>query len=259
MSFSEFVKIYNDDMHPRLREHTYVQKQYVIEKKLLPYFGNKPISDITPADIRKWQNDLMEYKDEKGKPYSQTYLKTINNQLTAIFNFAVRYYGLSRNPCQIAGSMGKSHAEEMNFWTTEEFKVFLSSVEDKPASRIGFSILFYCGLRIGEMLALTLSDIDFENNSISITKSFQRIHGNDVITPPKTPKSIRTISVPANLVNDINDYTKKLYGLKKGDRIFPYTKSYFEHEIKRGIEKSGIKPVRLHDLRHIYATNFISI
>ena len=101
--------------------------------------------------------------------------------------------------------------------------------------------------------------IYFENNSISITKSFQRIHGNDVITPPKTPKSIRTISVPANLVNDINDYTKKLYGLKKGDRIFPYTKSYFEHEIKRGIEKSGIKPVRLHDLRHSHASLLIEM
>jgi len=259
MTFSEFVKIYNDDMRPRLREHTYVQKQYIIETKLIPYFGSKPISAITPADIRKWQNDLMEYKDEKGKPYSQTYLKTINNQITAIFNFAVRYYGLNQNPCRIAGSMGKSHAEEMNFWTAREFKTFLSIIENKPTSKTGFSILFYCGLRIGKMLALTLEDIDFNNNTININKSFQRIHGKDVITPPKTPKSIRTISVPANLMNDIKDYTKKIYGLKKGDRIFPYTKSYFEHEIKRGIEKSGVKNIRLHDLRHSHASLLIEM
>lgn len=155
--------------------------------------------------------------------------------------------------------MGKSHAEEMSFWTTDEFKLFLSCVEDKPASKVGFSILFYCGLRIGELLALTLADIDFENNSININKSFQRIHGEDVITPPKTPKSIRTISIPANLISDIDSYTKKIYGLKRNDRIFPYTKSYFEHEIKKGIEKSGVKHIRLHDLRHSHASLLIEM
>lgn len=110
-----------------------------------------------------------------------------------------------------------------------------------------------------ELLALTLADIDFKNNSISINKSFQRIHGNDVITPPKTPKSIRTVSVPANLAIDINNYTKKLYGLQKRDRIFPYTKSYFEHEIKRGIAKSGVKQIRLRDLRHSHASLLIEM
>ena len=67
-----------------------------------------------PPRSKQWQNSLTSYRDESGKPYSQTYLKCINNQLTAIFNYAVKYYGLKENPCHKAGSMGKKHAETVN-------------------------------------------------------------------------------------------------------------------------------------------------
>ena len=123
MTFENFVKIYNEDMRHRLREHTFIQKQYVIDKKLLPFFGKIPVSQITPAHIRKWQNSLMAYRDENDKPYSETYLRTINIQLSAIMNYAVRYYNLRENPCRKAGSIGKSHADEMQFWTTEKWKL----------------------------------------------------------------------------------------------------------------------------------------
>ena len=111
MSFENFVKLYNEDMQHRLREYTFIQKQYVINSKLLPFFGKLAVSEITPATVRKWQNELTSYTDENGKPFSKTYLKTINNQLSAIMNYAVRYYGLKDNPCRAAGSIGKSHAE----------------------------------------------------------------------------------------------------------------------------------------------------
>ena len=123
MTFENFAKIYNEDMRHRLREHTFIQKQYVIDKKLLPFFGKIPVSQITPAHIRKWQNSLMAYRDENDKPYSETYLRTINIQLSAIMNYAVRYYNLRENPCRKAGSIGKSHADEMQFWTTEKWKL----------------------------------------------------------------------------------------------------------------------------------------
>ncbi len=80
MSFENFVSIYNEDMKHRLREHTFIQKQYVINKKLLPFFGKMTVSEITPAHVRKWQNGLIAYRDRKGNPYSATYLRTINNQ-----------------------------------------------------------------------------------------------------------------------------------------------------------------------------------
>ena len=259
MTFENFIKIYNEDMKHRLREHTYTQKRYVINQKLLPYFGKIPVSDITPAIIRKWQNELIAYRDENGKPYSETYLRTINNQLSAIMNYAVRYYGLRDNPCRKAGSIGKSHAEEMQFWTTEEFKTFLDKISDKPQSRAGFLVLYYTGIRIGELLALEYADIDFKDCKMTINKSYQRLDTKDIITPPKTPKSNRVISLPDFLVDELKTYTEKLYGLHKHDRIFPYTKHFFEHEMKLGTKDGEVKKIRLHDIRHSHASLLIEL
>ena len=125
MNFGEFVEIYMEDMATRLREHTMVNKRYIIELKILPYFGQKKINSITAADIRKWQNELIK------QGYSKTYLKTINNQLSAIFNYATRDYDYSHNPCRKAGSMGKNKADEMQFWTKEEFSEFIDALMDK--------------------------------------------------------------------------------------------------------------------------------
>ena len=112
----------------------------MVDKKILPVFGKIPINEITPKDIRKWQNGLTAYRDKNGKPYAQTYLRAINNQLTAMFNYAVKYYDLRENPCTKAGSMGKSNAEEMQFWTKAEFEQFITAVQDKPASYTAFKI-----------------------------------------------------------------------------------------------------------------------
>lgn len=259
MSFDNFVNIYNEDMKHRIREHTYNQKQYVINKKLLPYFGKLPISEITPAAIRKWQNELIAYRDEDDKPYSETYLRTINNQLSAIMNYAVRYYSLKENPCRKAGSIGKSHADEMQFWTTDEFKKFLEKISNKPQSRAGFLVLYYTGIRIGELLALEYTDIDFKAKKLVINKSYQRIDTKDVITAPKTPKSIREVSLPDFLLEELETYTNKLYGLRKHDRIFPYTKHFFEKEMNRGTKDGEVKKIRLHDLRHSHASLLIEL
>ena len=259
MTFENFIRIYNEDMKHRLREHTFIQKQFIINKKLLPFFGKMPVNQITPATIRKWQNEIMAYKNTDGKGYSETYLKTINNQLTAIFNYAMRYYGLKDNPCRKAGSIGKSHAEEMQFWTTEEFKIFLGKISDKPQSRAGFLTLYYTGIRIGELLALEYCDIDFENRKIEINKSYQRISDRDVVTPPKTPRSIRTISIPEFLKEELKIYTDQIYNLHKHDRIFPYTKHFFEHEMNRGTKDQEVKRIRIHDLRHSHASLLIEL
>lgn len=144
MKFADFWKMYCADMETRLREHTMRTKKYIVELKILPYFGNKRVNDITAADIRQWQNELIKMG------YSPTYLKTINNQLSAIFNYAVRYYDLKSNPCAKAGSMGKSKAEEMDFWTGEEFRRFTDSVMNKRLSYMAFMTLYWTGMRLGD-------------------------------------------------------------------------------------------------------------
>lgn len=144
MDFKAFWEIYRNDMKERLRENTMRSKDYIVELKILPYFGNRNISEISAADIREWQNTLLK------KGYSQTYLRTVNNQLSCIFNYAVKYYDLPRNPCRQAGTIGKSKADEMNFWTQDEFEQFISCMEDKPTSHCGFMILYWTGCRIGD-------------------------------------------------------------------------------------------------------------
>ena len=253
MKFEDFWKMYCADMETRLREHTMRTKKYIVELKILPYFGNKRVNDITAADIRQWQNELIKMG------YSPTYLKTINNQLSAIFNYAVRYYDLKSNPCAKAGSMGKSKAEEMDFWTGEEFRRFIDRVMNKRLSYMAFMTLYWTGMRLGELLALTPKDVDLEKRTISITKSYQRLGRKDVITSPKTPKSKRVITIPEFLAADIKDYMDSLYDLREDDRLFPITKYYLEHEMQRGIKESGVKRIRLHDLRHSHASLLIEL
>ena len=191
--------------------------------------------------------------------YSPTYLKTINNQLSAIFNYAIRYYDLKSNPCAKAGSMGKSKAEEMDFWTGEEFRKFIDSVMNKRLSYMAFMTLYWTGMRLGELLALNPKDVDLEKRTISITKSYQRLGKKDVITPPKTPKSKRVITIPEFLAADIKDYMDSLYDLQENDRLFHITKYYLEHEMQRGIKESGVKRIRVHDLRHSHASMLIEL
>ncbi len=259
MLFSDFAELYFEDMGHRLKESTIISKRYLVDKKILPYFGKMPLSQISPKDIRKWQNKLTAYRNEKGEPYAPTYLKTINNQLTALMNYAVKYYDLKTNPCTKAGSMGKSNADEMQFWTQEEFEQFLPAVADKPASYTAFMVLYYTGMRIGELCALTPADVDLKKGTIAINKTFQRIKGNDVITSPKTPKSNRVVTIPNTLAACLQEYMDRCYELQPTDRLFPYTKYFFSHEMTRGCKKSGVKKIRLHDLRHSHASLLVEL
>lgn len=252
MTFQAFWELYNEDMKNRLRESTIRTKDYIVQLKILPYFGKRKMAEITAADIRCWQNNLMK------ENYSPTYLKTINNQLSAIFNYAVKYYDLPKNPCAAAGSIGRGKADEMQFWTQEEFECFLDFVKDKPVSKYAFLVLYWTGCRIGELLALTLEDFNAEERTLRINKSYQRINGRDVITEPKTIKSKRVVTLPDFLADELNKYVDKLYGVTKTDRLFMITKSYLEHEMIRGCELSGVKKIRLHDLRHSHASLLIS-
>lgn len=121
MTFEEFVQAYTRDMKPKLKHNTWLTKEHILRTKLLPYFKDKKMRDIRPKDIIQWQNEQISYRDEKGKPYAPTYLKTLQSELSALFNHAVRFYELKSNPVVKAGPLGKGKAEEMLFWTKEEY------------------------------------------------------------------------------------------------------------------------------------------
>ena len=255
--FSLLVENYLEDMEHRLKPTTMENKRFIIEGKLLPYFGRLKVCDIDTIKIRKWQNELISYRDEYGKPFSQTYLKTVNNQLSALMNYAVAHYKLASNPCKAAGSIGKSKADEMHIWTQKQYEQF-SNVIQKSSVKLAFDILFYTGIRSGELLALTPADI-LPSKRIDINKNFAKVKGEELFLEPKTPKAKRCISIPDFLYYDIQKYISKLYGIKKIDRIFYFTKSALEKEIKLTSEKAGLQPIRVHDLRHSHASMLIDL
>lgn len=255
MAFKSLVELYMEDCKSRLKPTTYKNKEYLINTKVLPYFKDMPINKIEPSTIRKWQNEFITHKNK----YSPTYLKTVNNQLSAIFNFAMKYYKLPSNPARICGSMGKKNADTMIFWTKEEFNKFIHFVSDKPLSKVMFEVLFWTGIRSGELLALTLSDFNFETQTLSINKNYARHVGEDLILTPKTEKSKRIITIPQFLCDIIKDYVSKLYDYRPDERLFQISRYYLRQEMIRGSKNSRIKRIRIHDLRHSHASLLIEL
>lgn len=248
MTFQALYDIYAEDMSHRLRPSTIRSKTHVFERHILPYFGAKPVNTITPADIRAWQNKIM------VKGLSDGYLDNIQKVLNAFLNYAVRYYDLPSNPCSKAGHMGKpSHS--MSFWTLDQYDRFIQHVEDIRA-KTALDLLFYSGMRCGELLALTFGDLDFQENAISITKTFHRGGGSG---PPKTDNGVRRITMPATIMQEIQAYTDRIYGLRPTDRAFAFTDNLIRWHIARGAEKAGIPRIRIHDLRHSHVSLLIEL
>ena len=257
MTFEAFIEVYKNDLRNKLRENTWRSKEYMIDNKILPYFKGKKMNKIQAKDIISFHNAIMEHKSRYGKPYSPTYLRSLHSQLSAIFNHAVKFYGLNSNPASIVGSIGSKKSEDIDFWTKEEYLQFAEAIMDKPLSYYAFEVLYWCGLREGELLALKRADIDLSNAIIDVNKSYQRINRKDVITPPKTKKSIRKVKMPKFLCEELQDYFKSIYGLNDNIRIFPISKSYLHHEMERGCKESGVKKIRIHDIRHSHCSLLI--
>lgn len=154
MTFREFFELYKRDKKPRIRENTWRTKEAIVMTKIMPYLGDLLMNEISNVPIIQWQNELMKIKDDRGQTYSPTYLRTIHTQLSSILNHTCRYYSLKTNVARDVGTMGEKEADKMSFWTQEEYESFIEAVKDKPRSFYAFETLYWCGLRMGELLAL---------------------------------------------------------------------------------------------------------
>ena len=154
--------------------------------------------------------------------------------------------------------MGKSDADKLDFWTKEEYEIFISGVNKQSEDYLMFEILFWTGIREGELLALTLSDFDMLNNLLHINKTYHRINGKDVISTPKTDNSVRTIIIPNFLKEEVQEYIGQHYGLPENERLFPIVARTLQKRLKKYEEKTGVKPIRVHDLRHSHVAYLIN-
>lgn len=259
MTFADFVQVYETDKKPQLKLNTWLTKRAIIEKKILPFFGQKKLDEITAQDVIAWQNHLAKaVVPSTGKPYSKTYIRTVANQLCAILNHAVKYYGLAKSPYAKVDKVKKAKPLNVDFWTKDEYLKFADAIMDKPLSFTAFELLYFTGIREGELLALTPNDFDFDKNLLRITRSYQRIHGEDVITGPKTAKSIRTIAVPDFVIDEVKEFIT-LEGVQPDERMFKITKSYLYREMRRGCSASGVKVIRVHDIRRSHVSLLIDL
>ncbi len=250
--FKNLVENYIDDCRQRLKVTTLRHKEFYLKKYILPFFSAFAVSEITPLQVRQWQNEILK------KGYKATFQRTIHVQLSAVFNFAVKYYGLKRNPANVAGSIGAlKPTEKMQFYTLEQFRQFLPCVAEKY--KLAFKILFFCGLRVGEMLALQIKDFDLNAGTLNVNKTL------DVKTlksqPPKTVKSNRIVTLPPFLATEIQDYiTTKFFEPQPEERLFFWLLYItLSKENIRAANEANLPHIRVHDFRHSHASLLINL
>ena len=251
MKLSEFMEVYFEDKQNELKERTMKNKRYMMEQHIIPYFGNKMMSEISASQIIQWQNEMQ------TKGFSESYLRMIQNQLTSLFTHASRIYDLHTNPCKKVKRMGNSDSRSLDFWTTEEYQQFIQTIESGTRYYLIFEILFWTGCRIGELLALSLSDFDMSGNFLHINKTYNRIRKRDVIDTPKTENSVRTIDIPNFLKEEVQEYAKKYYGFSEDQRLFPIVARTLQKRLKKYEALTGVKPIRVHDIRHSHVAYLI--
>ena len=245
--YGTLVEEYLEDCRHRLKPTTLVGKTSIQDNYLLPYFKDVKIGEITPLRIRNWQNDMM----EDGE-FAETTLRRMHAELSATLNFAVKYYGLPKNPCLIAGPMGSSDAPEMKIWSQSQFEEFITH-EKKTGYHVAFDILFWTGMRAGELMALTPADIPRDRAVIHVTKGFTVLDGKQMFLTPKTDSSRRDIEIHKQLHEEILAYIDSLV-IKDDERLFYFTRPGLLKEFHKKQAEAGLEPIRLHDLRHSHAS-----
>ena len=242
MTMKSLAEIYLEDRKQNVKESSYYVVKNVIEAYILPTLGGKHLSEMSPNIIREWQNHLVNVGKKDGGRLKPGTLQHVNRKLSSLLNFAVKYYGLARNPMAVTGTQGQKE-RRIDFWDQAEFDTFINAVSH-PLYRALFILLFYSGMRIGE--ALALEKHDFDGHNITISKTLNR-YGN--ITPPKTESSKRTISLPAIAEKELKEVCDKLPDTQ---RLFPITAAAAAYQYKQAVNASGVRYLPIH-CRNRYA------
>lgn len=250
ITFAEFYDIYFQDMEVRLKPSSLSSKRHIFSQKILPFFGRLPMCAITTQHVRKWQSVILRQN------YSPAYQQLIDFQLSALMNYAQRYYDFP-NPCTKAGHIGSSQKKTVNFWTLEEYEQFITCFSNDTEAFTAFEILYWTGMRQGELLALTPADIDAAHRQIHITKSYTQVDGKDIISTPKTKKSVRAVDIPQFLLDEIHFYIRTRT-IMPDQRLFERTRHYLFFKLKKGCDDSGVHKIRTHDLRHSHVSLLIN-
>ncbi|MEX0416583.1 tyrosine-type recombinase/integrase [Bacillus sp. C30] len=254
LTFAQVADSYFDWYCQRRKKSSTLTIQNVIYNHLMPEFKKIKIDYITAKHVMIYQNKII-------NNYSAEFLKKIHTTLSAIFNFAIKFHGLTHNPARIAGNFEKESNKRMNFWEFAEFKQFIAVV-DNPMYKAFFSTLYYSGARKGELLALNWEDINFEEKTININKTdFNRL-----ITQPKTKASNRIIMLPTlviRLLKNLREHATLTAPVKDYYVVFgtfhtSLATSTLQQNFKKYINIAQVKNIVLHEFRHSHASYLIN-
>lgn len=254
MLFSDFINLFIEDKSHEWKPNTRFNNISRIQNHILPFFGNMPLNEIKPLDIKKWQNDLLK------KELAPSTLNKLRNVLGSIFIYAVKYYDLGINPCEKVPALGSRKAKKKEIWNLEEYKEFIQYI-DNPAFKVAFDTLYFTGLRIGELTALTPADFDFSVPKLTVSKNYQTAGKEKFISTPKTSKSNREVILPEAIAKEIQEFIKiaKYGGLDQDERIFTYNKESYRNKMRKVCNKYGLKYISPHGLRHSHTSMLVEL
>jgi integrase len=240
----EYLKIKKEIWKPT----TYNYIMLTFNSNITPYFRTKNINEITPMDIQKWYSALS----KKGlKPVT---VRKNGIVLSASLNFAVRMYGLTKNPVTLAESVKCTRAPVQNFLTIEEFDNLVKYGKLNPRYLMLTKLLFWTGIRISEAMALTKNDI-YEDH-ISVDKNLVYTPQTGVIIQD-TIKNGRNRDVTIN--KSLHEELQKYMDTLSTDVLFPVSKPSYGLALHAACKRAGVTDIRVHDLRHSHVALLIHL
>lgn len=258
LTLEELFTIYSEYTEKRIKDNTYNTQTRVLQRWIDIIGKDTLIKKITTSNLE----DALELMIRKSN--SNTAVNYLN-RLNKMFRYAVQKGYLETNPCAPIEVIKNPNEKrnEMKYWTLDQFNLFIPFVTN-PMYNLLFKNQFYNGTRIGEALALTWEDIDFENKTITINKTWSKdLHQ---VTTPKTNNSYRTITIPSFLCDNFKAY-KELLDVPDKSFIFgidtPISNTAVRTYLLRAIKAANqnneeqIPVIRIHDLRHSCASYMI--
>lgn len=276
LKFLHLFEMYFDYKKVKLKLRAYRDTRTASERHILPFFGDLLLNDINTHIIENWQQNLLKatyLKSGVRKIYSNRQLEKVQINLNAMLTFAFERELINRNPFKSVGIAKRrlliEEEEEKRFITVDEFNRIINAIETiekdelrKAQDLVTFSILFWCGLRKGELMALDVKDYNFIKKELRIYKNWDYV--NKIITTPKTSNSVRTVIVP----DIVDEYIIKLVSLYR--QMIDYNPdksliSYYGRINSNSLTKrkdkyckiTGIKAT-LHDFRHSHVSMLIN-
>lgn len=234
-------------------------KANMYKQHILPYFGAYAIAEITAAIVQEWQA-VMKTKTRRDKPFTDTYLHSIQSQLNAVFNYATRKAYIPFSPMVDLKNMGAKNAPPREFWTVAEYNRFASYAQERWETFMIFELCYWLGLRRGEALAIRPMDITYDNRMNSYALHIATsVDAKNRVGHTKTASSDRVIALPESLKIALDKYMEQSYDIQPSDRIFEHISvSTLNRDKDWAIEQSGVPYACIHGMRHSAATNLIS-